>query len=311
MLNGNRIVYTVTFNPALDYRVILKKFQAGILNRAYQTNFLVGGKGINVSLVLNEFGVENRALGFLAGFTGEEIEKRLLEAGCKADFIKLPEGVSRINIKIKGEEETELNGIGPDIPQKAIEELFQKLEGCKREDYLVLAGSLPASVNQEIYDRIFKLLSKEQVSIVVDASGSLLLRILPYHPFLIKPNLEELGELFQTEIKQKEQAVFYAKKLKTLGARNVLVSMGQDGALLIDEDEKIYECKALQGELKNPVGAGDSMVAGFVAGYIKERNYEYALKLGVCAGSASAFSENLAKKEEIENLWEQMGEFLS
>lgn len=305
------MIYTVTFNPALDYRVILKEFQIGILNRAYQTNFWAGGKGINVSFVLNELGIENKALGFLAGFTGEEIERRLLKAGCQTDFIKLPEGFSRINIKIKGEEETELNGIGPDIPQKAIEELLHKIEGCKREDYLVLAGSLPASVNQEIYDRIFKLLSKEQVSIVVDASGSLLWRILPYHPFLIKPNLEELGELFQTEIKQKEQAVFYAKKLKTLGARNVLVSMGQDGALFIDEDEKFYECRALQGEAKNPVGAGDSMVAGFLAGYIKERNYEYALKLGVCAGSASAFSENLAQKEEIENLWKQMKDFLS
>ena len=288
------MIYTVTFNPAIDYIVGVDDLKHGHVNRADEEQILPGGKGINVSIVLSNLGIENVALGFLAGYTGDMIESMLHRYGLTTDFIKLGEGMSRINVKIKSQMETEINGAGPEVDEGSIEKLYSKLKSLEKGDFLVLSGSIPHTTDNKAYMEIMEFLEGKGVKIVVDATGKLLLNVLKYKPFLVKPNIHELGELFDVEI--------YAKKLKEQGAVNVLVSMAGDGALLIDENGKVHEIDAPMGRVINSVGAGDSMVAGFVAGYQETGSYDDALKKGVAAGSASAFSKNLATKEQVEEL---------
>ncbi len=299
------MVYTVTFNPAVDYIVHTKQLIAGATNRSDSEEIYFGGKGINVSIVLSELGVKSKALGFVAGFTGEAIEKGVAEKGIDAEFVHLNEGFSRINVKIKSGEETELNGQGPKITDEAIRELYAKLDEIQDGDTLVLAGSIPSSLPADIYERILERLSGKKIRAVVDATKDLLLNVLKYKPFLIKPNNFELGEIFGVEMKTTEDIVKYAGKLKEMGAQNVLVSMAGDGAVLLDENGKTHVCGVCSGKVKNSVGAGDSMVAGFVAG-CEKGDYEYALKLGTASGGATAFSEGLAEKDKIFELLEQL-----
>lgn len=300
------MVYTVTFNPAVDYIVHTKQLIAGATNRSDSEEIYFGGKGINVSIVLSELGVKSKALGFVAGFTGEAIENGVAEKGIDADFVHLNEGFSRINVKIKSGEETELNGQGPKITDEAIRELYAKLDEIQDGDTLVLAGSIPSSLPADIYERILERLSGKKIRAVVDATKDLLLNVLKYRPFLIKPNNFELGEIFGVEMKSTEDIVKYAGKLKEMGAQNVLVSMAGDGAVLLDENGKTHVCGVCMGKVKNSVGAGDSMVAGFVAG-CEKGDYEYALKLGTASGGATAFSEGLAEKNRIYELLGQLG----
>lgn len=300
------MVYTVTFNPAVDYIVHTKQLIAGATNRSDSEEIYFGGKGINVSIVLSELGVKSKALGFVAGFTGEAIEKGVAEKGIDADFVHLNEGFSRINVKIKSGEETELNGQGPKITDEAIQELYAKLDEIQDGDTLVLAGSIPSSLPADIYERILERLSGKKIRAVVDATKDLLLNVLKYRPFLIKPNNFELGEIFGVEMKSTEDIVKYAGKLKEMGAQNVLISMAGDGAVLLDENGKTHFCGVCSGKVKNSVGAGDSMVAGFVAG-CEKGDYEYALKLGTASGGATAFSEGLAEKNRIYELLGQLG----
>lgn len=299
------MVYTVTFNPAIDYVVHIEKMTIGSVNRAKCEELYFGGKGINVSIVLNELGIKSKALGFVAGFTGAAIEDGVKEKGIETDFVHLKNGFSRINMKIKSDDETELNGQGPIIDENALNELFCKLDGLKDGDTVVLAGSIPASMPTDIYEKILERLSGKNIKTVVDATKDLLLNVLKYKPFLIKPNNHELGEMFGVELKTNEEIAEYAQKLKDMGARNVLVSMAGDGALLIDENGKTHICGVCNGAVKNSVGAGDSMVAGFIAGLL-QGDYEYALKLGTASGGATAFSDGLAKKDEIYRLLEQL-----
>lgn len=301
------MVYTVTFNPAIDYVVHTNKILLGATNRSQREEMYFGGKGINVSVVLKELGVDSEALGFVAGFTGEAIEKGLAGAGIATDFVRLEKGNSRINVKIKASEETELNGQGPDIDEKAVKALFEKLGRLSDGDTLVLAGSIPSSLPTDIYEKILERLSGKRIRTVVDATGKLLLNVLKYKPFLVKPNDHELGEMFGKSLKTAEEIVLYAKKLQEMGAQNVLVSMAGDGAILIDESGKVHTCGVCSGTVKNSVGAGDSMVAGFVAGFEKG-GYDCALKLGTAAGGATAFSDGLAKKDEICALLKQLEE---
>lgn len=293
------MIYTVTFNPALDYVVSVENLLAGTVNRTKSEKLHYGGKGINVSLILNRLGIENIAYGFSAGFTGEAIERGIREQGVKTDFITLKDGLSRINVKIRSSCETEINGQGPDIPQDAIDTLFNKLSTIKSGDTLVLAGSIPQSLPSDIYETILNKLNGKGIRFVVDATKDLLLNVLKYHPFLIKPNNFELGELFGKHLKTKDEIIYCAKELQNKGAENVLVSMGGNGAILISADGQIYHIKAVSGKVKNTVGSGDSMVAGFIAGYIKTNDYKYALELGSAAGSATAFSDDLATYDEI------------
>lgn len=299
------MVYTVTFNPAIDYVVHIEEMTIGSVNRAKCEELYFGGKGINVSIVLNELGIKSKALGFVAGFTGAAIEDGVKEKGIETDFVHLKNGFSRINMKIKSDDETELNGQGPIIDENALNELFCKLDGLKDGDTIVLAGSIPASMPTDIYEKILERLSGKNIKTVVDATKDLLLNVLKYKPFLIKPNNHELGEMFGVELKTSEEIAEYAQKLKDMGARNVLVSMAGDGALLIDENGKTHICGVCNGAVKNSVGAGDSMVAGFIAGLL-QGDYEYALKLGTASGGATAFSDGLAKKDEIYRLLEQL-----
>ena len=315
------MVYTVTFNPSLDYIVSVNDFQMGMTNRTCAEQMLPGGKGINVSTVLYNLGIETKALGFSAGFTGKEIERRMAEIGFTHDFISLPEGCSRINVKLKDFDGTEINGQGPVIEHAHLEALMKKLDQLKAgdilvlagsipssmpastyEDYLVLAGSIPGSMPKMIYRDIMARLASKGVQFVVDATGELLMNVLEYHPFLIKPNNYELGEIFGVTLSTKEEVILYAKKLQEMGAANVLVSMAGDGAVLVAEDGSTYKSEAPEGKVKNSVGAGDSMVAGFLYGYLKSGIYEDAFYYGVCTGSASAFSENLATREEVDTL---------
>lgn len=300
------MIYTVTFNPSLDYIVSVNNFQMGMTNRTDSELLLPGGKGINVSIVLKNLGVENTALGFIAGFTGEEIRREVEEIGVRANFIQVEKGVSRINVKLKSIDGTEINGQGPDISEEKVEELLKKLEALKDGDILVLAGSIPTSIPDDIYKNIMKRLAGKGIMIVVDATKDLLLNVLEYHPFLIKPNNHELGEIFKTELKTREDVIPYAKKLQEMGARNVLVSMAGEGAVLIAEDGSEYTASAPKGKLVNGVGAGDSMVAGFLAGWMEKKNYVHAFHMGIAAGSASAFSEYLAKREEIEAVYQNI-----
>lgn len=299
------MVYTVTFNPAIDYVVHIEEMTIGSVNRAKCEELYFGGKGINVSIVLNELGIKSKALGFVAGFTGAAIEDGVKEKGIETDFVHLKNGFSRINMKIKSDDETELNGRGPIIDDNALKGLFCKLDGLKDGDTIVLAGSIPASMPTDIYEKILERLSGKNIKTVVDATKDLLLNVLKYKPFLIKPNNHELVEMFGVELKTNEEIAEYAQKLKDMGARNVLVSMAGDGALLIDENGKTHICGVCKGVVKNSVGAGDSMVAGFIAGSL-QGDYEYALKLGTASGGATAFSDGLAKKDEIYRLLEQL-----
>ncbi len=293
------MVYTVTLNPSLDYIVTVDDLKLGLTNRTSSEMILPGGKGVNVSTVLSNLGIQNTAFYFAAGFVGEEITKRIKKMGINADFITVDEGNSRINIKIKNIDGTEINGSGPDISKEKLDELMEKLDSIKDKDILVLAGSIPSSVPASIYADIMERLSDKDIDIVVDASKDLLLNVLKYRPFLIKPNNHELGEIFGIKLDSRESVIPYANKLRDMGAKNVLVSLAGKGAVLVCEDGTVYESEAPEGELVNAVGAGDSMVAGFIAGRISRNDMEYAFKMGLSAGSASAFSEYLATKEEI------------
>ena len=300
------MIYTVTFNPSLDYIVSVEDFKLGLTNRASSELILPGGKGINVSTVLGNLGIENTALGFLAGFTGKEIERRLKEMGVTSDFIEINEGVSRINLKLKSIDGTEINGSGPVISPEDVEKLMEKLDKLGEGDVLFLAGSIPTSMPDDMYQKIMAKLDGKGVMIVVDATRDLLLNVLEYHPFLIKPNNHELGEIFDVELLTRESVVPYAKKLQEKGARNVLISMAGEGAALVAEDGSIYLAEAPKGTLVNGVGAGDSMVAGFLAGWLEKHDYRHAFHTGIAAGSASAFSEYLASREEVQAVYEQV-----
>ena len=296
------MIYTVTFNPSLDYIVSVRNFEEGSVNRASDEMILPGGKGINVSIVLNNLGMESHLLGFIAGFTGKEIERMVSDDGCISEFIKVDNGFSRINVKMRSEKESEINGIGPAISNSEMTQLLDKLDKLKEGDVLVLAGSIPAYIPDTIYYDIMKMLSDRKIMIVVDATKDLLLNVLPLHPFLIKPNKQELAEMMNLENLSKEDIVKNAFELQKRGARNVLVSMAGEGAILVTEDGNVYSSAAHKGNVVNSVGAGDSMVAGFIYGYLKNKDYKEAFETGLCAGSASAFSQNLATKEQVEEL---------
>lgn len=296
------MIYTVTFNPALDYIVKVDHLTLGMVNRTVQEDIYYGGKGINVSIVLNNLGLQSTALGFIAGFTGREISDGVAAMGVASDFIELREGISRINVKIKSQEESEINGQGPMIHDDELEMLYKKLDGIQDGDILVLAGSIPNTLPEDIYEKIMARLQEKDIKIVVDATKDLLLNVLKYHPFMIKPNNHELGEMFGVVLKTNDEIIHYAKELQKRGARNVLISMAGDGAILVDENGQTFISAPPKGTVKNSVGAGDSMVAGFIAGYLKSENYEDALKMGLATGSASAFSEGLATKEEVYQL---------
>jgi len=296
------MIYTVTFNPSLDYIVTVEKFTCGIVNRTKKEVIFPGGKGINVSMVLKNLGHENTALGFLAGFTGREIQRLLEEKGIQTDFITVEDGLSRINVKLRSEQESEINGQGPAISTQDIGKLYEKLDALTDGDILVLAGSIPDVMPGSIYMDIMKYLQKKNLKIVVDATKDLLVNVLQYHPFLIKPNNHELGEIFGVTLRDKDEVITYAKKMQEKGARNVLVSMAGEGAVLVTEDGSVFKAEAPKGEVVNSVGAGDSMVAGFLAGFLETGTYEEAFQMGLCAGSASAFSENLATRQEVQGL---------
>ena len=299
------MICTVTFNPAVDLVVDIAEIKPGEVNRLSGEQVFFGGKGINVSLVLNELGIPTKALGFRAGFTGAAIEQYLREKGVVTDMIELPAGFSRINVKIRSEKETELNGSGPDIDENALAKLFSRLGELSAGDTLVLAGSVPKSVPADIYEQILRALSGRGVRTAVDACGELLMNVLEYKPFVVKPNIHELGELFGKELRSADEAAVYAAKLRGLGAVNVLVSMGGDGALLIDGNGEEHRCGVCRGTLRNSVGAGDSMLAGFLAG-CESGDYGYALKLGTAAGGATAFSDGLGSKETIDRLFAEL-----
>ena len=298
------MICTVTFNPSLDYIVSVDDFQLGMTNRTSSELILPGGKGINVSIVLKNLGLDSTALGYVAGFTGEELIRRLTDFGVNADFIKINHGMTRINLKLKSIDGTEINGCGPDIDAEALEQLMEKIDRLQEGDVLVLAGSIPYSMPDDIYQKIMERLDGRDVRIVVDATKDLLLNVLGHHPFLIKPNNHELGDIFGVKLSEREEVVPYAKKLQEKGAVNVLVSMAGKGAVLLAEDGSVYAAEAPKGTLKNGVGAGDSMVAGFLAGYGESGDYEHAFRMGLAAGSASAFSEQLATKDEIKKVYE-------
>ena len=300
------MIYTVTFNPSLDYIVSVNDFRLGATNRTDSELILPGGKGINVSTVLKHLGFDSTALGFIAGFTGETIARMVEKLQIRSDFILLEEGFSRINVKLKSVEGTEISGSGPFISDEKREELEAKLDLLQEGDTLVLAGSIPSSMPDDIYQKIMKRLSGRGIQIVVDATRDLLLKVLEYHPFLIKPNHHELAEIFGVELSTRESVIPYARKLQEKGAENVLVSMAGEGAVLLAGNGEVYMAEAPKGKLVNGVGAGDSMVAGFLAGWMEKKEYQHAFRMGVAAGSASAFSEYLATREEVESLYRTM-----
>lgn len=307
------MTYTVTFNPSLDYIVGVDEYENGKVNRTSEETLLPGGKGINVSIVLKNLGIESIPMGFIAGFTGAEIKRLLWEQHIEGGFVEVFDGISRINVKLRslttaenGEkrvaEESEINGQGPAISERELNLFYEQLDQLKKGDVLVLAGSIPSVLPTTMYKDIMMRLKDREILIVVDATNDLLLNVLAYHPFLIKPNNHELGEIFGVSIKDKEEVIVYAKKLQKMGARNVLVSMAGEGAVLVSEDGDTFQTEAPKGKVINSVGAGDSMVAGFIYGYLTEKSYEKAFLYGVCTGSASAFSEHLATKQEVEKL---------
>ena len=300
------MIYTVTFNPSLDYIIRVDDFTTGTINKTTFEKLLPGGKGINVSVVLTNLGHESTALGFVAGFTGLEIEARLKRFGCGIDFIKAKDGLSRINVKMKSQEETEINGQGPQISEEELEALFARLDAIRNEDMLVISGSIPASLPDDMYERIMKRMQSKNTRVIVDAAGTLMMKVLKYRPFLIKPNHHELGDLFGVKLTTPQEVIPYACKLQELGARNVLVSMAGDGAILVTEDGSVLKQLPPAGEVVNSVGAGDSMVAGFLAGYLKTGSYEEALKLGTAAGSATAFTSWLADAGTVGELYKKL-----
>ena len=317
------MIYTITFNPSLDYVVTVENFETEKVNRTTSEFVFPGGKGINVSMVLSELGVENTALGFVAGFTGAELERQLKESGAITDFVTVKEGNTRINVKLRStakkielnevevqetensvqsDVETEINGAGPIVSEEELKLLLDKLTGLNEKDIVVISGSVSKGISQSVYADIVKLCNERNIKVVVDAASSLLWNTLEYEPFLIKPNKDELEDIFYRDIFSKDEVEFYAKELQNRGAKNVLVSLGEHGAVLVAENGEVYEMDAPQGEVLNSVGAGDSMVAGFLAGYLETNDFEKALKLGICAGSATAFSYGLATKTEIDKL---------
>lgn len=300
------MIYTLTVNPAIDYVIHVDDLKPGEVNRSSSEQIFFGGKGINVSFVLNTLGIESTALGFIAGFTGDEIERRLKELDIKTDFVKLEHGNTRINVKLKADKETDINGQGPSISDDKLEEFFKKTDKLKKGDLLVIAGSVPNTLPKDIYQQIMSRLYENGIGFVVDATGDLLKKALQYKPFLIKPNSIELGEIVGRELKDTDDIVAAAKQMQSLGAKNVLVSMAADGAVLITENGDVHKIGTVSGKVKNSVGAGDSMVAGFLAGYMQNGDYEYALKLGTAAGGATAFSDGLAEKELIYDLIKQL-----
>ena len=300
------MIYTVTFNPSLDYIVSVEDFKTGLTNRTSSELILPGGKGLNVSMVLGNLGIENTALGFVAGFTGEEIVCRIKQMGVRSDLIPVEDGISRINVKLQSIEGTEINGRGPKIGEENVRKLMEKLDALREGDMLILAGSIPGSMPDDMYRRIMERLNGRGVMTVVDATKDLLVNVLSYHPFLIKPNNHELGEIFGVELRTREEVIPYARKMQEMGAVNVLVSMAGEGAVLAAADGSIHSAAAPGGKLVNGVGAGDSMVAGFLAGWMERKNYGHAFAMGIAAGSASAFSEKLATKEEVEAVYRQV-----
>lgn len=300
------MIYTVTLNPSLDYIVAVDHFTAGKTNRTTQEALFPGGKGINVSIMLTHLGIETTALGFLGGFTGNEIERRVRDEGCRCDFVRLNQGLSRINVKMSQIEGTEINGRGPDIGPDEINTFMDRLDSLQSGDILVLAGSIPASLSEYTYVQMIERVSGRGISTVVDASGSLLKNVLPYRPFLIKPNLDELGDLFGVTVQTKKDAAVYGEKLLDLGACNVIVSMAGEGAVFLCEDGRVFEADAPRQKVVSGVGAGDSLVAGFLAGWTSTGNYEVALRRGIAAGSASAFCEFLAEKAAVDALENQV-----
>ena len=300
------MIYTLTLNPSIDYVVHLDSFVSGITNRTTGEDYFIGGKGINVSCILAELGLKSTALGFTAGFTGETIEKGLTELGICSDFIRLRDGISRINIKMKAEKESEINCQGPHISEEEFELLLKKTDEITDGDTIVLAGSIPKTVADDAYERILKRLSGKDVRIVVDATRKLLLNCLAYKPFLIKPNRQELSEIFGREVSDEQETEACAKELMKMGARNVIVSLGGDGAVLFAEDGNTYHTGVVKEKVLNTVGSGDSMVAGFIAGYEQKRDYGYALKLGTACGNATAFSMGLASREKIMEIFDRL-----
>ena len=305
------MIYTITFNPALDYITQVENFKTGEINRTKTETILPGGKGLNVSIVLKNLEIENTALGFVAGFTGEELIRKLETQGVKTDFVKVKYGITRINVKISSfndnnVEETALNGMGPQITKENIEELMKKIQRMTVDDFVILSGSIPKNIDNNIYEKICKILNEKGITFIVDSTQELLINVLKYRPFLIKPNKEELEETVKRNLHTIEDIITSAKTLQEMGAQNVLVSLGNDGAILLTKEGKTFFSEAPKGQVVNTVGAGDSMVAGFLAGYYKTKDYEYALKMGVSAGSASAFSVNLATKEEVDSILKQL-----
>ena len=300
------MIYTVTFNPSLDYVVQVEHFQGDAVNRTSEEHVYPGGKGNNVAVIASNLGMKSRALGFKAGFTGAAMEQMLQEFGCDTDFIALEEGVTRINVKVKSDDEFEINGQGPRIPDEKIRQLYEKLDALESGDVLVLSGSIPNTLPDDMYERIMERLAGTGVRISVDATKDLLMNVLKYHPFLIKPNNHELGEMFGVTLESDDEIAEYARKLQEMGARNVLVSMAGDGAILVTEDGSVLKQLPPAGEVVNSVGAGDSMVAGFLAGYLKTGSYEEALKLGTTAGSATAFTSWLADAGTVGELYKKL-----
>ncbi|WP_405729828.1 1-phosphofructokinase [Anaerotignum sp.] len=298
------MIYTLTCNPSVDYVVQMAEFCPGMVNRAQGEQVFSGGKGINVTVILKNLGIPNRALGFLAGFTGDFIEQDLREQGCQTEFVRLAKGFSRINVKIKGQEESEINGGGPAVDQAAMEALFEKVNSLQKGDMLIISGSIPPSLPKDLYEKILGLLDERGVYAVVDTAGEALMKTLRYEPFLIKPNRQELEELAQSRLFTREEIVAQGRRLQEMGAQNVLISMAAEGAVLLTSDGKVFFGEAPRGTVRNSVGAGDSMVGGFVAGWLKTGSYPAALQWGIAAGSASAFCEGLATGEEIRRLLE-------
>lgn len=300
------MIYTVTLNPSIDYVIKVDKLTTGNINRVNEEHVYPGGKGINVTRILKSLDNDNIALGFVSGFTGDYIINSLQELNLKSDFIKVKEGLTRINVKVKSEEETEINGQGPKISEEELNQFYKVIDKLVDGDILILSGSIPSCLDERLYESIMKKVEDRDIKVIVDATKNLLLNVLKYKPFLIKPNNHELAEMFNVELNSTEDVVFYARKLKEMGAQNVLISMGKDGALLVTENDEVFASSVAKGEVINSVGAGDSMVAGFIAGYLKSNSYEEALRLGAASGGATAFSSDLATREFIDKLVDEI-----
>ena len=300
------MIYTVTLNPSIDYVIKVNKLTTGNINRVNEEHVYPGGKGINVTRILKSLDNDNIALGFVSGFTGDYIINSLQELNLKSDFIKVKEGFTRINVKVKSEEETEINGQGPKISEEELNQFYKVIDKLVDGDILILSGSIPSCLDERLYESIMKKVEDRDIKVIVDATKNLLLNVLKYKPFLIKPNNHELAEMFNVELNSTEDVVFYARKLKEMGAQNVLISMGKDGALLVTENDEVFASSVAKGEVVNSVGAGDSMVAGFIAGYLKSNSYKEALRLGAASGGATAFSSDLATREFIDKLVDEI-----